>query len=617
MTKSPSGRSKKKLAIDSAQSKTIALIGEGQLLSGRYRVIKKIGTGGMGIVYKVKDEKLDDRVFALKALPPEMSTSNAAIKRLKKEALAAIDLRHTNIMALHSFDNDGPHHFLVMEFLHGPDLEDALVDKERFTVDEVLSVARQVCPALEHAHKRGIVHRDIKPSNLIYKTEDGEQVVKIADFGIAFQVRDSIARITGQDTTGGTMHYMPPEQLAGEETDARSDQYALAATLYELLRGRTPFQGAGGVLMRQIEEKQAAPIKDVPEHINAALLKGLAKKAEDRFESCKELLEALEGRQEVGAVAASVDSHTKSGGGSSLMMGAVGLLIVALLVVGGSGMFGEKAQEPVPTKVATVAVATRPAPVKPTVSVEPVATSKSGEKTVAGITFCWCPTSRFSMGSPVSEHMRGDDEGMRHEVRISKGFWLGKYELTQSQWKNVMGTNPSLFKGDNRPVDNISWDGCQKFIKKLNSRHGGRYKFRLPTEAEWEYACRAETTTAFSFGGNISTNQVNFDGNAPYKNSSKGVFRKKTTRVGSFPANAWGLHDMHGNLWEWCSDWYSKGYYFRSPRRDPKGPGSGKFRVFRGGSWRARGFDCRSARRFQESPDYHSDTVGFRLLLEK
>ena len=280
----------------SASSETNVVLREGQILSGRYRIVEKIGTGGMGVVYKVEDEKLDNKQFALKALPPDMSKSTAAIKRLKKEALAAIEMHHGNIMALHSFDDDGQQHFLIMELLDGPDLENALVDKERFSVEEVIDVARQVCPALEYAHERGIVHRDIKPSNLIYKTEGNKRVVKIADFGIAYQVRNSIARLTGQDTTGGTLHYMPPEQLAGKDVDARADQYAFSATLYELLRGRPPFEGAGAMLMRQIDETSPDAIDGIPKHVNAALVKGLSKKPEDRFDSCGQLLEALEGK---------------------------------------------------------------------------------------------------------------------------------------------------------------------------------------------------------------------------------------------------------------------------------------------------------------------------------
>ena len=743
MTKSGSGRGKRKLAADSSQSKTVAIIAEGQLLAGRYRVVEKIGTGGMGIVYKVKDEKLDGRVFALKALPPDMSTSKAAIKRLKKEALAAIDMHHSHIMALHSFDNDGPHHFLVMEYLDGPDLEDALVDEERFEVEAVLGVARQVCPALDYAHKRGIVHRDIKPSNLIYKTEGDERVIKIADFGIAYQVRNSIARLTGQDTTGGTMHYMPPEQLAGKDVDGRADQYALAASLYELLRGRPPFEGAGVRLMKQIEEVTPDEISGVPENVNAALLKGLAKKADDRFESCGHLLAALEAKESAkesvetvitisatGAIGdvSSVDataviaaaapevpkapevpeaavpasavpevteaeeqagvvgpaititndgksigdhdgseaanssdvSSTEEGASSpgpsgnrgNWLIALLGLLVVGWFVqdslqqsllrvsvnpadalVTVDGRFYDSSRIPLePGKYTVVASKTGYQAKIESVPINegkvstidwvlerlPESPKAVNEKIVAGVKFCWCPPGEFMMGSPGSEPGRDRDDEPQHKVEITKGFWLGKYEVTQSQWQSVMGSNPSDFKGDNRPVEKVSWNDCQAYIRQLNSREGGSHKFRLPTEAEWEYACRAGTTSAFHFGDKIKADQGNFIG---FYLKKRGVlpywFRNvKTTSVGSFPSNPWGLHDMLGNVSEWCNDWYSGDYYKTSPQKDPMGPSSGKDRVFRGGGWESYAEHYRAASRLGGGPDFSYNQLGLRLLLE-
>ena len=303
-------RNRRKLSIpanDEAEQNTVLLISEGQILSKRYRVIERVGVGGMGMIYRAEDMELDNRVVALKVLPPEMSSSAAAIKRLKKEAIAAIQLHHPHIMAVHAFEADEPHHFLVMEFLDGPDLENAVIEADYFEMDRVLSVARQVCPALDYAHSKGVIHRDIKPANLLFTKENEEQIVKIADFGIAYQVRNSVARLTGQDLSAGTLHYMPPEQLAGKKVDARADQYALAASLYELASGRPPFDGSGIMLMRQIEEKTAEHIEDVPEHINAAFQKALSKKPEDRFESCSAFLAALEGEGAVSEPASIVE----------------------------------------------------------------------------------------------------------------------------------------------------------------------------------------------------------------------------------------------------------------------------------------------------------------------
>ena len=213
------------------------------------------------------------------------------------------------------------------------------------------------------------------------------------------------------------------------------------------------------------------------------------------------------------------------------------------------------------------------------------------------------------MGSPESEAGRRDNEGPQHKVQITKGFWLGKFEVTQQQWKAVMGCNPSRFKGDNRPVEQVSWQDCQEFIRKLSKNEGGRYSFRLPSEAEWEYACRAGTKSAFHFGDNITPDQVNHIGQSPNG--------KETRSVGSFPSNAWELHDMHGNVWEWCNDWYSEEGFREVPGKDPRGPRNGSVRVFRGGSWYNQADYCRSAIRYGYLPAERHSILGFRLLLEE
>jgi serine/threonine protein kinase len=277
---------------------TVRVLCEGQLIGKQYRIIERIGVGGMGVLYKATDEALD-RLVAIKALPPEVACDEAAVIRLKKEALSVIKLSHPNIVSLYQFvveDNSG---YLIMEYLDGPDLNKALAIEERFSIEETLAVARQIGSALDYAHKRGIIHRDIKPANLLYTTEADIKVVKIADFGIAYQLRRSITRLTGQDTSGGTMHYMPPEQMAGKKATERSDQYALAVTLYELLSGDVPFTGDGVVLINQINSVSPAPIEDVPEHINKTLLKALSKDPADRFESCSKLVESLEDKPQV------------------------------------------------------------------------------------------------------------------------------------------------------------------------------------------------------------------------------------------------------------------------------------------------------------------------------
>ena len=242
-----------------------------------------------------------------------------------------------------------------------------------------------------------------------------------------------------------------------------------------------------------------------------------------------------------------------------------------------------------------------------------VASAPSGRTyTVPSINYkmVYIPPGTFMMGSPSSEPKRDGDE-RQHKVTLTKGFYMGATEVTQGQWKNIMGSNPSGFKGDNRPVENVSWNDCQKFIRKLN-RQEGRNKYRLPTEAQWEYACRAGTTTPFYTGNCISTNQANYDGNYPMPGCSKGRYRKKTLTVASFSPNAWGLYDMHGNVWEWCED--CGGDYPSGHVTDPEGPSSGSTRVFRSGSWHNSAGTMRSANRNGYFPDTRGNDMGFRVV---
>ncbi len=216
------------------------------------------------------------------------------------------------------------------------------------------------------------------------------------------------------------------------------------------------------------------------------------------------------------------------------------------------------------------------------------------------------------MGSPANEEQRYDSE-IQHQVTLMQGYWLADTACTQALWEAVMGNNPAHFKDDNNnPVEQISWDDVQVFLQKLNERIPG-LDAALPTEAQWEQACRAGTTTPFSFGENITPEQVNYCGEYPYANGKKGLFREKTVPVKSLPANPWGLYEMHGNVLEWCQDWF--GDYPAEPVADPLGSIAGSYRMLRGGTWRSHGGYVRSANRGRFTPDYRSYFVGFRFAL--
>jgi formylglycine-generating enzyme required for sulfatase activity len=245
-----------------------------------------------------------------------------------------------------------------------------------------------------------------------------------------------------------------------------------------------------------------------------------------------------------------------------------------------------------------------------------------------GMKFVWIRPGTFTMGSPKNEADRNELE-VQHTVELTKGFYLGVYPVTQEQWYAVMANefvrpeegydivNPGRFQGvfrgeKNLPVETISWNDCQVFIKKLRAKEKDKQPYRLPTEAEWEYACRAGTTTPYYFGETISTSQANFAGGGDDGKGKKSVNRKKTTPVGTFPPNSWGLYDMHGNVAQWCEDRF--GAYPQQGAVNPQGAKEGGSRVLRGGSWQDGPSLCRSASRAWSSLDNRgSGDYGFRV----
>jgi formylglycine-generating enzyme required for sulfatase activity len=230
--------------------------------------------------------------------------------------------------------------------------------------------------------------------------------------------------------------------------------------------------------------------------------------------------------------------------------------------------------------------------------------------------FVLVPPGRFWMGSPEDEKERDKDETL-HEVTITQPFYLGKYVVTQAQYKAVTGKDPSTFKGAELPVETVSWEEADAFARELSGKRGWKQLYRLPAEAEWEYACRGGRPFSHPFGigagRSLSSTQANFHGNYPYGGAAKGPYLERATPVGNYPANALGLYDMHGNVWQWCADWY--GDYPTANVTDSTGPapGPGSGRVIRGGGWGGRASYCRAAYRRGVAPAYRDNDLGFRL----
>ncbi len=263
-----------------------------------------------------------------------------------------------------------------------------------------------------------------------------------------------------------------------------------------------------------------------------------------------------------------------------------------------------------------------------------------------GLEMVWIPPGTFLMGTPQAEIdalkkefkfslTYFDAEGPQHQVEITKGFYLGKYEVTQGEYAAVMGDNPSRFKPDGVgkaavagmdtsrfPVENVRWTQAKEFCRTLTQRErqAGRLpqteEYRLPTEAEWEYACRGRTTRfyeAFHYGNSLSSEQANFNGEYPYGGAAKGKYLQRTEKVGSYLPNSFGLYDMHGNVWEWCEDCYGEKTYSRGNCKDPRGPPGGSSRVLRGGCWYDFAWFCRSASRYRHVPVIRDLNLGFRV----
>lgn len=222
----------------------------------------------------------------------------------------------------------------------------------------------------------------------------------------------------------------------------------------------------------------------------------------------------------------------------------------------------------------------------------------------AAMEFVRVEPGQFMMGCSAGDSQCNDDEKPAHRVRITKGFEIGKHEVTQTQWQTVMGTNPSNFKAPDRPVEQMTFDDMQEFLQKLNARQDG-YRYRLPTEAEWEYAARAGTTEPYAG----SLNEVG------WYNQNSG---SQTHPAGQKQPNAWGIYDMHGNVWEWVQDWYSANYYRSSPAADPAGPSGGEHRILRGGSWVNAAAEARVSLRSRSltTPLYVYNSLGFRCARE-
>lgn len=576
---------------------------------GAYQVLKELGRGGMGVVYQARDLGLQ-RLAAIKVLPADFTDDPKAVERFLREARACARLNHSNIVTVYGVGKLDETYFIAMEYVEGQSLDRLIKSEAPLNVRKALEITRQAADALAAAHEQDIIHRDIKPQNIMIDTLGR---VKVMDFGLA-SVQSESMTLTAAGTTLGTPQYMPPEQWKDSKVDARADIYSLGVTLFEMLTGRPPFEGQTPLaLMRKVVDEPTPSLLDsgrkIPPEVADIVNEMIAKDPDERYNYITDLRDDLDeylgGGPPSTPVSAqpfsspSAESQLKRLEKESQALRESQLASVTFVAAqGNAASEADTKRLSLYAGIAAVVILLAAAGVwfgmRDSVTFADPLFPQSD--------FVWIGPGTFEMGSLSTEPGHNPDESL-HKVKLTRGFWMGRFEVTQAQWETVMGTNPSFFKGAELPVEQVSWNDVQTFLDKLNAEFGS--SFRLPTEAEWEYACRAGERSAYSFGDESAM----LGDYAWYGGNSE----NRPQPVGLKEANAWGLYDIHGNVWEWVADWADA--YPNQDLIDPNGPAQGSLRVGRGGSWSVGPENCRSADRSASAPDNHGPDLGFRICL--
>jgi len=596
------------------------------LINKRYKVERRLGAGGMGEVYLATDQQLNRRV-ALKILPTKFTTDKDSLVRFKQEARAASALNHPNIIIIYDIGQEGSMHFIVTEFVEGESLRH-LILRATIGVSDALDIAVQVAEALGAAHQANIVHRDIKPENIMLRP-DGR--VKVLDFGLAkltgpqtpsqnLQLTTEIGIKTEPGLVMGTPYYMSPEQARGDTIDKRTDIFSLGVVIYEMIANCRPFEGrtVSDIIVSLLNE-EPAPLKTYSPGISDELQRivntALSKTKDNRYQDASTLSGDLKKLQQLSNEQSKLLTQIQASGQPTILTDAKNPN------VGGDPVDLKKYE------FETVILNARGAPVQRRKGhalhfVEKLTNHQQ-------LNMIAIPEGTFLMGSPNTEEGRDNDkEEPQHRVTVPP-FYISKFPITNGQWDavvemNVKGGTIGLEKSPWNSSGwltkiNVSWEEAMEFCDRLTWVFMREY--RLPTEAEWEYACRAGTTTPFCFGETIVARVANFSSDFPYKSAMKAPPRKGLISSTSMEGvNPFGLYDMHGNVWEWCLDKWHNNYQGAptdgsSWEDDVKYKDGEDWRVLRGGSWNSPAVSCRSAARTTQHANKKFNDVGFRVVI--
>jgi len=648
---------------------------------GRYRILKRLGEGGMGTVYLAHDSEMD-RDVALKV--PQFGTreEEEVIERFKREARIASRIRHPGICPIFDVGCRDGIHYLTMAFIEGTALADLVGKGSPWSATRAIELMIAVAEAVHELHRVGIVHRDLKPDNILIQP-DGRPV--LLDFGLARSLGPEAETMATGSAAAGTPGYMAPEQWNARVAQIQvwTDVYALGVIFFELLTGERPFRGPGfndlfNKVTKDPRPKPSVLRQGIAPAVDLLCADAMAVDPTHRPADMQQLIgrlqQCLKDSPTVDPAPATVPGtrppikrvipETRLTGGKKPDPAQIGTRKPHATLVPASGRLTLLGIAIVSTVVFVGGIVgawllfLSPS-ATPSSSVVSTTPQQEPEKPITnsiGMKFVRIDADRFRMGSTksdrekVEKHLREagppiasskselDAEQPQHVVEITQPFYLGVYEVTQEEYERVMGRNPSRFrKGGTHekmvegldttrfPVDNVSWHDATKFIHALNQlqeEKDQRRSYRLPTEAEWEFACRGgRLGDFFHYGDKLTYADANFETEYPFHSAEKKQCVGRTVAVDdpNYQPNAFGMHHMHGNVSEWCNDWFDESYYQSSPPQNPPGPAKpitaiSPLRILRGGSWNSPAWQCRSASRFWYGADAATLTFGFRVV---